>query len=167
MPHISRIEGTTSYQQTCDTVPYKSYNHKGVSIIFCLWFPLQPSLVNWIEGKEAVRVISQRYELCHETDSDKLGTAECRDTTPLKRPVLLVGESQTFFQLVVSWQWSFKKQIKHCSCQNEETKLNKMQVLTRQRKRSTIFLFIAFCEYREQALLIVFLVHLSALICLL
>ena len=63
MTHVSRIEGTTSYQKTYDTVPY---NHKGVSMIFCLWFPLQPSPVNWIEGKEAVRVISQRYELRHE-----------------------------------------------------------------------------------------------------
>ena len=63
MTHVSRIEGTTSYQKTYDTAPY---NHKGVSMIFWLWFPLQPSLVNWIEGKEAVRVLSQRYELRHE-----------------------------------------------------------------------------------------------------
>ena len=97
----------------------------------------------------------------------KQNELDCRDTAPLKRPVLLVGVSQTFFQLVVGWQQSFEKQIKHCSYQNDQTKLDKIQVLTRQRKRSTIFLFIAFCEYREQALLIVFLVHLSALICLL
>lgn len=41
MTHVSRIEGTTSYQKTYDTVPY---NHKGVSMIFCLWFPLHPLL---------------------------------------------------------------------------------------------------------------------------
>ena len=70
----------------------------------------------------------------------------------------------------ISQQWHLKKNKKknsNSSHQNDENKLDEIQVLTRQRKRSTIFLFIAFCEYREQALLIIFLILLSAIMCLL
>ena len=70
----------------------------------------------------------------------------------------------------ISQQWHLKKQTKKTAIgviKNDENKLDKIQVLTRQRKRSTIFLFIAFCEYREQALLIIFLILLSAIMCLL